>query len=52
MTHSGTILGAAATTTVALAVLPNTGMSQTIVIAVSVLAGLIIWGVTYAKAKR
>lgn len=39
--------------TTAVAVLPNTGGSESIVaIAASVVAGLVAWGVTYAYVSR
>lgn len=40
-------------TTGTVVLLPNTGASTSIIaIAVSVFAGLIIWGVAYARANR
>lgn len=40
-------------TTGAVILLPNTGVSTGVIaVAISVLAGLIIWGVSYARANR
>lgn len=49
----GAMIGVAATTTttVAVATLPNTGGNIVVTIAVSVAAGLVVWGALYARAK-
>lgn len=53
MYGKGAMVGAATTTTatVAAVTLPNTGGNLIITIAVSVAAGLVSWGVLYARAS-
>jgi len=52
----GQVLGAGAavvSTAATAVVLPNTGVGSSVVtVAVSVLAGLVAWGVTYAQVNR
>lgn len=50
---SSTVLGAATTTaaTATAATLPNTGSSGLITVALAIGAGLVTWGVLYARAR-
>jgi LPXTG-motif cell wall-anchored protein len=50
---SGQVLGAATSTVVtgAVATLPNTGSNAYLTLALSVAAGLLTWGVLYARGR-
>ena len=52
MYGKGALLGAATTTTatVAAVTLPNTGGNIVVTVAISVAAGLVAWGVLYARS--
>lgn len=52
--YKGVVAGAATSTATAagVTVLPNTGGSLVINLAISVAAGLVTWGVLYARAMR
>jgi hypothetical protein len=54
MYGKGTVLGAAATTTatVGAVTLPNTGGNLVVTLAISVAAGMLAWGVLYARSAN
>lgn len=53
MYGKGAMTGAAVTTSgVAVATLPNTGGDMIVTVAISIICGLITWGVLYAKATN
>ena len=53
MSGTGQVLGAATSTAVVgAAVLPNTGGNAVVTMAIAIVAGLLTWGVLYARANR